>query len=176
MKQTYRHIDGVEIMPAFSRCGNFRYNLVVDLESKPLGRSVCAIMQNPSYACEEFADRSVKFLETLIFKKEKREFFDVTRLIVVNQFAFIQTKDFKGNEEKIGEPNDFFIDDALRQSDIALVAWGKSNKYKKRKETILELISNHTFDSVYEAKRHPAYGFYENYLTRMSRTIKVQIG
>lgn len=157
-------------MPSFSRCGNFRYSLVVDLEGKPLGKSVCAIMQNPSYACEEFADRSVKFLETFIFKKDKKEFRGVTRLIVVNQFGFIQTKDFKGNLEKIGKPNDRFIDEALRQSDIALVAWGKSNKYKERKERILELISNHTLDSVYETKKHPAYGFYIDYLTQMSRT------
>ena len=37
-------------------------------------------MQNPSYAGEDFADKSVQFMENVVFKKNFAEFEDVIRL------------------------------------------------------------------------------------------------
>jgi hypothetical protein len=53
----------------------------------PTGKTVCVVMQNPSYAGEDVADKSVQFMEKVVFQKGLAEFTDVRRLIVVNQFV-----------------------------------------------------------------------------------------
>ena len=79
-------------------------------------------MQNPSYACVEITDKSVQVLERVIFEKDFKEFDGVERLIVVNQFAFIQTKDFIGTDDQIGCKNDESIASAINESEIVLIA------------------------------------------------------
>ena len=51
------------------------------------------------------------------------EFEGVRRLIVVNPFARIQTKGFKGLPYEIGSLNDAAIKDAVQESDIVVLAW-----------------------------------------------------
>ena len=73
-------------------------------------------MQNPSVANVEIADKSVQFLEKLIFTKGYSEFRNVKKIIIVNQFAFIKTNDFNGSELHIGQKNDVHILEAIRES------------------------------------------------------------
>lgn len=79
-------------------------------------------MQNPSYASVDIADKSVQVLERVIFEKGLVEFNGVERLIVVNQFAFIQTKDFIGTDAQIGTRNDQAIASAVDESEMVLIA------------------------------------------------------
>lgn len=105
----YEHIDGVEVAAQFSREGEsrFRNRLEIALQSaQPSGKTVCAVMQDPSYAGEDVADKSVQLLEKVVFQKGLPEFEEVRRLIVVNQFAYSQTNDFEGLPHQIGELND----------------------------------------------------------------------
>jgi hypothetical protein len=47
----YSHIDGVEVTALFSREGESRYRNRLEITLKdatPTGRTVCAVMQNPS--------------------------------------------------------------------------------------------------------------------------------
>src|SRR5690606_29399853 len=97
----------------------FRYRLsATKLNASPASKTVCAIMQNPSYAGVEVADKSVQVLERVVFEKGLTEFADVGRLVVVNQFAFIQTTGFVGTREQVGHRNDEVISQALDQSEI----------------------------------------------------------
>ncbi|WP_413898516.1 DUF1643 domain-containing protein [Rhodoferax sp.] len=92
----------------------YRNRLEINLKgAAPLGKTVCAVIQNPSYAGEDVADKSVQFLEKVVFKRGLPEFDGVRRLIVVNQFAYIQTNDFEGLPHQIGELNDATITSAL---------------------------------------------------------------
>ncbi len=93
-------------------------------------------MQNPSYAGVEIADKSVQVLERVVFEKNIEEFNGVERLIIVNQFAFIQTNNFIGTDEQVGNRNNDAISEAIDESDIVLLAWGKANRfthYQKQK-------------------------------------------
>ena len=119
----YDHIGGVEVRAQFSSEGEFRYRNRLEItlnDTVPNGKTVCAVMQNPSYAGEDVADKSVQFLEKLVFTKGLPEFYGVRSLIVVNQFAYIQTKDFEGLPNQIGELNDAAIMTALNESDIVV--------------------------------------------------------
>lgn len=160
----YRHIPEVTAKAVFSHCENFRYSLTVQNRDLSAGKTVCVIMQNPSLANQDIADKSAQFLEKLIFQKEYKEFKNVAKIIIVNQFAFIQTNDFKCSDEAIGVDNDSHILKSIEASDIVLIAWGISNKYKKRQAHINSLIKQFPNKTLLQTKKHPSRGTYTDFL------------
>lgn len=169
MKQTFLHRPGLEIEADFSGENPpvFRYRLVatkVGCSAAP--KTVCAIMQNPSYACVEFADKSVQVLERVLFEKGLEEFRGVGRLIVVNQFAFIQTNGFIGAREQVGIRNDAAIVQALEQSEIVLIAWGKDNGFVERQNEVLEMIRCHKGKRLLQTSRHPSRVIYDGFIQK----------
>lgn len=163
----YKHINKVEALATFSNCKNYRYRLDISLvePTDDDTKIVCAIMQNPSVANSEIADKSVQFLEKLIFMKSIPYFSKVRKLIVVNQFAFIQTNDFSGQDEYIGSENNAHIRCALSESDIILVAWGRSNPYKERKEEINVMLKAQCGKSLLIGRSHPSRASYVDYVS-----------
>ena len=164
----YRHIPGVKVKALFSDCKKFRYQLTIEDTSKRNGDSVCVIMQNPSIANTEIADKSVQFLEKLIFEKEVELFRNVKTIIIVNQFARIQTKYFEGKAEDIGPDNDIHIRRAIDQSDIILIAWGKTNPFFKRQQDNIGIISFYKDKKVLMTKKHPSRGTYQKFIVPFS--------
>lgn len=160
----YRHIPGVKVKALFSDCKKFRYKLTIEDTSKRNGDSVCVIMQNPSIANTEIADKSVQFLERLIFEKEVALFRNIKTIIIVNQFARIQTKCFEGKAGDIGPDNDIHIRKAIDQSDIILIAWGKTNPFLKRQQDIIGIISSYKDKKVLMTKKHPSRGTYQKFI------------
>ncbi len=163
----YEHIDGVEVTAQFSQEGDkrFRYRLEINLvDAPPNGKSVCAVMQNPSYAGEDVADKSVQFLEKVVFTKGLPEFDGVRRLIVVNQFAYVQTNDFEGLPHQIGEHNDAAIMTALNESDIVVLAWGSSNRFEARKAFVLGILGGIKHKSLLQTRMHPSRGRYDGFI------------
>ncbi len=141
----------------------YRYRLEV-ARCDSSGKTVCVVMQNPSYACEEFADKSVKFMETIVFEKGLPEFSGVRRLIVVNQFAKIQTNDFQGLPHEVGSLNDAAIKAALEESDIVILGWGSSNRFEERKAFVLGLLREMKGKTVFKTRMHPSRGRYEGFI------------
>lgn len=121
-------------------------------------------MQNPSYASEEVADKSVQFMEKVVFEKELAEFQGVCRLIVVNQFARIQTNGFRGLPEEVGPENDVAIREALEESDIVIIGWGSSNRFEERKAYVLGLLHDMPQKRVLKTRMHPSRGRYEGFI------------
>ena len=160
----YRHIPSASAEAVFSECGNFRYKLTIESDISNGNQTVCVVMQNPSVANSDIADKSAQFLERLIFEKGYKEFNDVSKIIIVNQFAYVQTNDFDGSDACIGEDNDKHITDAISTSDIVLVAWGKSNPYKERKRVINSIISDYEGKLLLQTKRHPSRGTYSDFV------------
>ena len=124
-------------------------------------------MQNPSVANENIADKSVQFLEKLIFEKGLPEFSNVSRCIVVNQFARVQTHNFKGEPEDLGKDNDLHIRQAIEESDIVIIAWGKNNPYESRQQAILDMLDSSTGKFIFRTRKHPSRGFYSDFVQDM---------
>jgi hypothetical protein len=167
VKQIFLHRPELEIEAVFSGeiPAVFRYRLIATkVGSSAAPKTVCAIMQNPSYACVEFADKSVQVLERVVFEKGLEEFRGVRRLIVVNQFAFIQTNGFIGAREQVGSRNDAAITQALEQSEIVLIAWGKDNGFVERQNEILEMIQCHQGKRLLQTSRHPSRVIYDGFI------------
>jgi len=170
----YKHIDKVIVTSAdFTDDKKFRYKLEVKLKTRNNGKVVCVVMQNPSYASEDIADKSVNFLEKLIFEKEYNEFSDVYKMIIVNQYAYIQTNGFKATEEQIGEKNNQVIENSINESDIILLAWGKSNSFTDRITFVNNVLKEkqNINKKRYITKKHPSRGSYLNFIDSYKKTI-----
>lgn len=163
----FKHIEQVRAKTIFSECLKFRYRLDVTLQSIVDGQSliVCAIMQNPSVANSDWADKSAQFLEKLVFTKGLPEFAGATKLIIVNQFAFVQTTEFSGSDEHIGLENDKHIQEAISESDVILVAWGSSNIYESRKNVINIMLKNNNNKILLQGRSHPSRASYDGYVS-----------
>ena len=161
----YKHIDGIKAFAQFSKNRKCRYKLEIVLQSKPKnGKTACVVMQNPSYAGEKFADKSVQFMEKVVFQKGLPEFRDVRRLIVVNQFAYIETNHFKGRPDQIGIKNDSTIETALREADIIVLGWGSGNKFKDRQEFVIGLLKQMNGKQLFKTRMHPSRGRYDSFI------------
>jgi len=161
---TFKHIEQVKVNEIFSLCREFRYKLEIEHLENHGTKTVCIIMQNPSIANAKVADKSVQFLEKLIFQKEYSEFLDVKKIIIVNQFAYVQTKSFNGLREHIGSENDEHIREACDKADIILIAWGVSNSFNDRKEAINSIIESFDNKLLLQTKKHPSRGYYDNFI------------
>lgn len=171
MKRTYLHRPNLIITADFSSENPpvFRYRLDVVKDSFSNSfKTVCAIMQNPSYANEKIADKSVQVLERVVFEKGFQHFNGIGHLIIVNQFAFIQTNYFKGNNEQIGSRNNKVISNAIEKSDIVLIAWGKDNGFIHRQNHILKIIKSTTGKKLLVTSRHPSRVIYKNFIQEYS--------
>ena len=160
----FLHIENVAALATFSDCGRYRYKLVLTKTDVKPGKSVCVIMQNPSIASSDVADRSVQFLEKLVFLKGYTQFNGVSKITIVNQFAYVQTNDFDGGVEHVGPKNDSHIRDAIADSDIVLVAWGSTNGYQQRKAAINEIIAEFKGKLLLRTKAHPSRGTYVDFI------------
>jgi len=157
----YKHINNVTVSAQFACEGDlrYRYRLKIVLNDAPTaGKTACVVMQNPSYAGEDVADKSVQFMEKVVFQKGLAEFAGVRRLIVVNQFAFIQTTAFQGLPHEIGSLNDAAIRDALLESDIFIRGWGSSNRLEERKAQVLGLLAATPQQPTLNTRTRPARG------------------
>lgn len=163
----YRHIEGVSVVAKFSVEGGvrFRYRLEIALNCRSEnGKTACVVMQNPSYASEDVADKSVQFMEKVVFEKRLPEFDGVKRLIVVNQFARVQTNGFRGLPEEIGAENDLAIREAFQESDIVVIGWGSSNRFEDRKAYVLGLLQDMPQKLVLKTRMHPSRGRYDGFI------------
>lgn len=164
----FQHLSGITAQAVFSECLQFRYRLTLTQSGKEVGRTVSVIMQNPSIANEVVADKSVQFLEKLIFKKGLPEFRRVTRCNIVNQFGKVQTKNFQGRTVDIGKENDLYVQVAIEEADIVLIAWGKNNAYESRKKCILDLVRKSGKKEVFQTRKHPSRGRYRDFIVPLT--------
>jgi hypothetical protein len=161
----YKHIDGVDVKAHFSEDLQYRYTLVISLKApERREKTACVVMQNPSCAGEDRADKSVQFMEKVVFQKKFPQFAEVRRLIVVNQYAKVQTNGFKGEPDSIGDVNDSAIETALRESDIIILGWGSGNPFRERQAFVLGLLTRMNGKLLLKTKMHPSRGRYAGFI------------
>lgn len=120
-------------------------------------------MQNPSLANIEHADKTIQFMEKLVFEKEYAQFQRAYKLIIVNQFAFMQTKNFEGNNFHVGPENDQAIIRAIEESDDVIIGWGKTNSFKERQDFVFSQLRGFS-GKKWVTKKHPSRGHYLDFI------------
>lgn len=167
----FLHIKNVIAKAWFATEGGIKYRYRLDIAKVGASmppKTVCVLMQNPSYAGEEEADKSVQFLEKNVFEAGLTEFKDVERLIIVNQFARIQTTGFTGLPSDLGTKNNKAIEDAIEESEIIVIGWGTSNGFEARKEFVFSLLKRMHGKQLYKTKMHPSRGCYAGFILPLS--------
>ncbi len=167
--KVFRHLPGLEVKAVFSDCGKFRYLLKIKRKDAVQGKRVCAIMLNPSVASEEQADKSVQFLEKLVFEKPSPFFKDCSELWITNLFAYIQTHNFEGTPEEVGVENDQYLASAITEADIVLLAWGKTCPHTERQAKVIEILANYTGKQYFTTRSHPSRGRYDDFVIPWKR-------
>ncbi len=165
------HVKNVTAKAQFATRGGRRYRYRLEItkhDASKAPKTACVVMQNPSYAGEEAADKSVQFMEKNVFELGLPEFKDVERLIVVNQFARIQTNDFVGLPSDIGPKNDQAIEFALEESKIIIIGWGVGNRFEARKKFVLGLLKRMRGKKLYQTRMHPSRGRYAQFIQPLS--------
>ena len=167
---TYRHITDVQVVADFGCGRRYRYRLeITRCGASKAPRTACVVMQNPSYANEKISDRSVTIMERVIFEMQDRypEFNDIERMIVVNQFARIQTRKFLGCDKYI-KRNNRAIASALRESTIIVIAWGTYNRFKQRQREIYAMLKQFKGKKLYKTSRHPSRVRYKGFIKQLN--------
>ncbi len=167
-KINFNHLPNLEISAIFSEDKKYRYRLTIVNKSCIKGDTLCVIMQNPSIANIEIADKSVQFLEKLVFEKKVRPFKKIQKMVIVNQFALVQTKDFSGTKKAIGVQNDIIIQESIEKADYVLIAWGKTNPYDERQEAIHNFLEDMDCKNIFATKKHPSRGTYQDFIISYS--------
>jgi hypothetical protein len=165
------HIKNVTAKAQFATEGGFQYRYRLEITKVGASRSpktACVVMQNPSCAGEEKADKSVQFMEKNVFELGLPEFKGVERLIVVNQFARIQTKNFVGLPRDIGAKNNKAVETALEESEIIIIGWGVGNRFEAQREFVLGLLKRMRGKRLYKTKMHPSRGRYAEFIQPLS--------
>lgn len=166
-KQIFLHRPNLLVRADFTtdQGQEYRYRLEITRKrARDRPKTVCAVMQNPSYAGVDTADKSVQVLERVIFEHELPEFSGVERLIVVNLFAFIQTKGFVGADSQVGTRNDDAIASALRESEIILIAWGNSDRFPGRQDVVRKMLLKLPEKVFLQTSRHPSRVIYDGFI------------
>jgi len=163
----HAHIPGVKVKARFTleKGRRYRHWMEITHSQRPkTGKTVCVIMQNPSYADASWADKSVQFMEKIVFERGLEAFGRARRLIVVNLYALVQTHDFQGRPEDIGASNNRAIRAAFWASEIVILGWGKSDCFQDRRQTVLEWLPGRPGQKLYQTRKHPSRGFYEGFI------------
>jgi hypothetical protein len=88
----------------------------------------------------------------------------VRRLIVVNQFARIQTNGFQGEPHEIGPKNNAAIKKVLQEADHIILGWGKANPFEERKKFVLGLLQKLKGKKFFQTRMHPSRGHYKDFI------------
>jgi len=168
--RNYNHLDGLYVAPPFfvdNRTFRYKIEIYKPREIEGLGETLCVILQNPSYADETRADKSINIIEKVVFEKDYKVFDKVDHIVIVNQFAYVQTKNFYGDEGKIGVLNDYILEREIKNADIILIGWGLDNHYSDRKKTIKKIIfdNQNKNKKIYITSMHPCVVKYDDYIS-----------
>lgn len=161
----FQNIDIDSITADFSIDKKYRYTLkmsyIKDLLDRDRNKSMTVILKNPSSADERRSDSTIRKVETYVWQK----FPDVQHLNIYNIFAYRATDAIElhqlmqigGIEAGIGEENDRFLVELLKNSDYLICAWGgpsaiNKDLYQLRIDSVKAIVSKEYEGPVYRVK------------------------
>jgi hypothetical protein len=83
----FEHVDQPRIEALFLGQGQHRASLRLPFKGRPHGKTLCIIGQYPSYAGQQYADKTIHFLERFVFETRT----DVGSILMLNLYSRIDT-------------------------------------------------------------------------------------
>ena len=140
----------------FSNEKNSKYRYLLECNWNDELDKVTFIMINPSVAdfeiCDPTLNRCVRFSKSWGFGGMK----------IVNLFALVSTdpRELLAHENPVGEENDHYILEAIKNSSQIILSWGESyGSLNNRAAVVKDLLSNYQLYCIKKTKngRHPRH-------------------
>lgn len=145
-----------------SNCGQYRYWLTRDVQTKGYAGVLTYIMLNPSTADANQDDPTIRKCKGFALRN------DFERFRVVNLFAFRATKpgDLGKAKDPIGPDNMKWVLDMSKSSDMVICAWGTYGTFGRQNEKVLKMLAENNipvFALELTKDRHPKHPLYISY-------------
>ena len=154
----YEHVERQQIKAVFLGKRTHRAALHVPFKGRPNGKTLCIIGQNPSYAGEQYADKTILFLERFVFETRT----DVGSILMLNLYSRIDTTKSKRTGLVTAE-SERHLRSAIATHDEFLVVFGqlknqRAYRFRERVAALRPLfegktVSKFDIDTSYAA--HP---------------------
>ena len=132
----YEKVDNSRIFTKFFMGNKHRAILEIPFLERLKGPKLCVIGQNPSAACNQVADRTVRFLEKYLFEKKP----EYSKMIMLNLYSCVDTT--KKETSNINHPQcEIILREVIskHQNFLFVVVKLKNQRAYKFKERIQEL-------------------------------------
>lgn len=141
-KYHFSQVNIKAIKTDFSKDNKHRFSLKIPFSNRSGSETLCIIGQNPSYANSQHADKTLHYLEKLIYQKRP----NCSCIIMINLFSRIDTK-------KAATSNLLTIEGTRKFKQIVnsnnefLIVYGKlrnikAYKFKKRAQQVRKMLVN----------------------------------
>lgn len=84
----FEHVDSSRIQARFSSCNLHRATLLIPFKGRTEGKRLCIVGQNPSAANEQYADKTIQFLERYVYEK----LLEYNQILMLNLYSRVDTK------------------------------------------------------------------------------------
>ncbi len=137
-------MDQPRIEAVFLGQGKHRATLRLPFKGRPRGKTLCIIGQNPSYAGEQHADKTIHFLERFVFENRA----DVGCILMLNLYSRIDTTKSK-RTGLITADSERHLRSAIAAHDEFLVVFGqlknqRAYRFRERAATLRPLFAGKT--------------------------------
>ncbi len=161
----FANVDIDSITADFSSDKKYRYTLrmryMKSLMDQDRSKTLTIILKNPSSADERRSDSTIRKVETYVWQK----FPDVVQLNVYNLFAYRATDAVELRKLMIendlitgvGNENDHFLKELLKESEYLICAWGgpstiKKEFYQSRINQVKQIVKENYSGPAYHVK------------------------
>jgi hypothetical protein len=140
----FDQVDKSKITADFSSDRKHRSSLEMPFLNRTENKTLCVIGQNPSYANESVADKTLHYLQRLIYEKYP----EYDRIVMLNLYSRIDTKK-KETKNLLSLDAVRTFRTVIKENDNFLIVYGKftskkegSYKFKKRAMQLKAMLKN----------------------------------
>lgn len=122
---TVKHIDAVDlknIKAEFSSDKRHRYSLLIPMKNRTGTKTLCVIGQNPSYASELSADKTIRYIETYVFHNMP----NFSKILILNLYTRVDTQKDE-NDDLLADDYSAYLNKIVSHHEDYLIVYGKLN-------------------------------------------------
>lgn len=140
MVEHFNFVERNAIRSEFLVQRTHRATLFLPFRGRPIGKTLCVIGQNPSSADENVADKTIRYLEELIYRNHA----EYVALLIVNLYSRVDTKKL-ATTNLLDEGCERLFNAALEEHEDFLLVYGKlkdqgAYRFPERAKVVANLL------------------------------------
>lgn len=182
--QTVKHfsmVDNAAIKAKFFDCRRHRATLFLPFLGRTTGKTLCVVGQNPSAADEHVADKTIRYLEELIYRTQP----EYAALLMLNLYSRVDTAK-SATAQLLHNSCVRLFSRALDELEDFLLVYGKPKnegayKFQKRAQVVVDAIKGKRIFKIDVGTSYPPHPgnpriLYQNYAVPLARFDPTRFG